>query len=686
MINDTLTNMFIQEMIRSGNNAEYWNSHLQQGITNLFGKELNQGSQKAVLDGARAYLNTGSLPVNQYYNTKGLSERKEIFAIATLAEKSQLYRLIPSADKIAVINNNKDLGLKDIYEILVSKEFNYASKKAIVNNLDIDKIKKLKENYASLDKLLKDALGRRYETIFPPLGLKDAKENMKINGDINSILKNQENISNNNIRVSKAPVNDELMKKYNLAANKAVFFYGITDIRKQRELFNRLNTIDKREILNSKMMKGNYNALFFLINIYDSYENKNELLNLMNLDTLATLYRISPLDADKKIISDHLNKRRNNIERSFKNNMNNIAQENASKRQYRDNISQAQKKIDQLNSDAKVTSMSINNSRVVIKSSEKRKEMLKKKLNNTILKKSSRIAFVPKGISKKISEHRERKIQEITEEINRIDTQIEVHRQNLDVYEQNLNNINDRISQERKKIVDNEAALALADMRIKSYAKRMYGSDVYLKKVTSFYKELVSGKIFNQSISPVLTTVPRSKTQTVANKYSNRKNKKNSNLQSGDIQRRANSNLKNKQQDNKKVDETSKKNAQNMKANTSGNKKANFSQRQGALENQFAKMGISFHPEAYVAKKQNYSYVSSEKVASLNHKDAKKMKLYSDVQVAKEMGNMAKKQQQQAIKGRSRTLSKSGFSNILILSLSLMVLILLGMLISVVLK
>ena len=70
----------------------------------------------------------------------------------------------------------------------------------------------------------------------------------------------------------------------------------------------------------------------------------------------------------------------------------------------------------------------------------------------------------------------------------------------------------------------------------------------------------------------------------------------------------------------------------------------------------------------------------------MNHKDAKKMKLYSEAQFAKKMSDIVKKQHQQAIKGRSRTLSKSGFSNILILSLSLMVLILLGMLISVVLK
>lgn len=678
MINDTLTRMFIQEMIRSNKSTKWWSSNLQQEITNLFSSELNSGSQKAVLDGARAYLNSGSLPVNQYfYNTKELSDKKEIFAVATLFEKSQLYRLISSADKIAVINNNKDLELKDIYEILVSKEFDYASKKAIANNLDIGKIKKLKENYVDLDKLLREWLGRRYETIFPPKELRVIKEEKKIPRDFN-VTKNKENISNNNMRASKVAVNDDLMKKYNQATNKVLFFYGLADIQKQRQLFNKLSTIDKREILNSKIMKGKMQSSFFLINVYNSSENKNELLDLMNLDTLATLYKMSSLDRDKKLISDNLNKRRNNIERSVKNNVNNIAQENASKSQYRDNITHAKKNINKLNSDVMISSMSINSSRVVIKAYEKRKDMLKKKLNDTVFKKSSRVTF--------ISKLREKKIQKITEEINRIDAQIEERRQNIDVHEQSLNNINDQIQQERKKIIDNEAALALADRRIKSYAQRMYGSDVYLKEVTSFHKELISGKTFNQSISPILTTVPRSKTQAIANKYSNRKKKKNSNLQSRDIQRRANSNLKNNQQDNKEVDNTSKKNAQNMKANTNGNKKANFSQRQGVLEKQFAKMGISFHPEVYVAKKQNYSYVSSEKIASMNHKDAKKMKLYSEAQFAKKMSDIVKKQQQQAIKGRSRTLSKSGFSNILILSLSLMVLILLGMLISVVLK
>ena len=89
MINDTLTRMFIQEMIRSNKSTKWWSSNLQQEITNLFSSELNSGSQKAVLDGARAYLNSGSLPVNQYfYNTKELSDKKEIFAVATLFEKS----------------------------------------------------------------------------------------------------------------------------------------------------------------------------------------------------------------------------------------------------------------------------------------------------------------------------------------------------------------------------------------------------------------------------------------------------------------------------------------------------------------------------------------------------------------------------------------------------------------------
>ncbi len=678
MINDTLTRMFIQEMIRSNKSTEWWSSNLQQEITNLFSSELNSGSQKAVLDGAKAYLNSGSLPVNQYfYNTEELSDKKEIFAVATLFEKSQLYRLISPADKIAVINNNKDLELKDIYEILVSKEFDYASKKAIANNLDIGKIKKLKENYVDLDKLLREWLGRRYEIIFPPKELRVIKEEKKIPRDFN-VTKNKENISNNNMRASKVAVNDDLMKKYNQATNKVLFFYDLADIQKQRQLFNKLSTIDKREILNSKIMKGKMLASFFLINVYNSSENKNELLDLMNLDTLATLYKMSSLDRDKKLISDHLNKRRNNIERSVKNNVNNIAQENASKSQYRDNISQAKKNISKLNSDVMISSMSIKGSQVVIKAYEKRKDMLKKKLNDTVFKKSSRVTF--------ISKLREKKIQKITEEINRIDAQIEERRQNIDVHEQSLNNINSQIQQERKKIIDNEAALALADRRIKSYAQRMYGSDVYLKEVTSFHKELISVKTFNQSISPILTTVPRSKTQAIANKYSNRQKKQNANLQKGDIQRRANSNLVNKQQGNKEVKADNKKNAQNMKTNTNGNKKANFSQRQGALEKQFANMGISFHPEAYVAKKQNYSYVSSKKIASMNHKDARKMKLYSEAQFAKTMSDIVKKQQQQAIKGRSRTLSKSGFSNILILSLSLMVLILLGMLISVVLK
>ena len=83
-----------------------------------------------------------------------------IFASANINEKRNIYNQINKEDRESIINNNENLDLKDIYDILTSREFEYGTKKEIANLLDDKKIMSLKENYVDLAKLLKEWLGR----------------------------------------------------------------------------------------------------------------------------------------------------------------------------------------------------------------------------------------------------------------------------------------------------------------------------------------------------------------------------------------------------------------------------------------------------------------------------------------------------------------------------------------------
>ena len=159
--NEILINAFKEEMVRSNHSSKWWNDHLLEQITDFFGNNLESSTKESIISSARSYIDSGSLATSQYfYNTKELSDKKLIFASANINEKRNIYNQINKEDRESIINNNENLDLKDIYDILTSREFEYGTKKEIANLLDDKKIRSLKENYVDLAKLLKEWLGR----------------------------------------------------------------------------------------------------------------------------------------------------------------------------------------------------------------------------------------------------------------------------------------------------------------------------------------------------------------------------------------------------------------------------------------------------------------------------------------------------------------------------------------------
>lgn len=159
--NEILINAFKEKMVRSNHSSKWWNDHLSKQITNFFGNNLESSTKESIISSARLYIDSGSLATSQYfYNTKELSDKKLIFASANINEKRNIYNQINKEDRESIINNNENLDLKDIYDILTSREFEYGTKKEIANLLDDKKIRSLKENYVDLAKLLKEWLGR----------------------------------------------------------------------------------------------------------------------------------------------------------------------------------------------------------------------------------------------------------------------------------------------------------------------------------------------------------------------------------------------------------------------------------------------------------------------------------------------------------------------------------------------
>ncbi len=625
--NDVFINAFKEEMIRSNHNSEWWRNHLSEQITNLFGSSMEESVRDAIISDAKAFIESGSLATSQYfYSTKELSDKKEIFASALLSEKRDIFNLISPDDKSALITFNEMLEIKDIYEILTSQEFEYSSKKEIANLLDDAKIRNLKENYIDLDALLKEWLGSRYEQIF---GKEESKVEVVENIDTSQV---KHNVS----------FEDDIVKNYINAADKVGFFNSIATMRDKIRLFNQLDVKEKSMILN-------HDNIASIRSFYHNYQNKGELLGLMDQNVVQSLYRMSGID-DREYISKYLYEKERNIQGNISKNLNHINQNVENIDRYSKNINLSKQNVSQLKNDKKDIKLNIKNSKVVIKQLEKRKEKLLKKLEKVSL--DNPLVVVS-------SKRRLKKIQKITNNINLTNHNINSAYEQLNHYEQQLNKVEQGILNEKENIKKNRKDIILANQHIQSYALQMYHSRGQVKEVSSFHNKLVGEKTYNHNKNNVVITTNKAKTDLLSNsarkKFADYKNQQKA---------MALDRLKTHSEF------SDKKNVISSKANTS-----KVSLNEQKVERELNQLGITFHPEEYVANEQNISYLP-EKITSMSFNEAKMMQLYFEALYAKKMVEIAKMQQQVAKAGRSRTLSMAGFSNIFIFIISLIVLIL----------
>lgn len=379
--NKILINAFQEKMIRSNNSSDWWKQHLSEQINNLFGGSLEKNIKDAIYASTMPFIDSGALATTQYfYQAKEMSDKKEIFSNANLREKNHIFNIVTPENKESLINNNEHIKTNDLYKILTATEIEPPNKKEIANLLNPQKIVELKQNYPDLDNMLKNWLGEKYEQIFPK------KENNKQNQQQNTPSQtNQQTDSINK------PQQNILLTNYNNSQNKIEFFNSITNMNEKQKLFSLLPKNDKQDILNNKNTS-------FLNYFYKNYANKNELLNLMNKETIQSLYYLSS-DKDKQIISNYLHVNEKNLNNSIKQNINNISAENTNINNYSQNIANAKNNITNLKNNKQEIKLNIKNSKIVIKSLNKRKKKLEKKLTNTILKKDKRIAFINKFCS-----------------------------------------------------------------------------------------------------------------------------------------------------------------------------------------------------------------------------------------------------------------------------------------------
>ena len=275
--NEVFINAFQKEMIRSNNNSEWWKNHLGEQINNLFGNSLEQSTKDAILSSAKAFIESGTLTKTQYfYQTKEISDKKEIFASAKLNEKNHIFNIITPEDKESLINNNEHIKLNDLYKILTAQEIEYENKKEIANLLDFQKITSLKKNYPDLEKMLKEWLGNKYEEIFP----KEENQQQTQQQEHQQIQQQIQQTPIKNIQ------QNELLNNYRNAQNKIEFFNSITDMNEKQKLFSQLQKNEKQEILNNENTS-------FLSYFYNNAKNKNELLSLMNTKTIQNIYHLS---------------------------------------------------------------------------------------------------------------------------------------------------------------------------------------------------------------------------------------------------------------------------------------------------------------------------------------------------------------------------------------------------------
>ena len=671
--NEVLINAFKEEMIRSNNSSKWWNDHLSEQITSLFGSSMESSVKDAIYSSAKAFIDSGALATSQYfYATKELNEKKEIFASATLMEKRNIWNQVNKEDKDSLLNNNKHLGIKDIYEILTMSEFPYEGKKEVANLLAVEKIRDLKENYPDLDELLKSWLGEKYNQIFGPATTKNEEHQPLQDASTSTIIENNsKNISTSTVE-NNTKNNNTLLTNYQNATNKMIFFNSIANMQEKQELFNKLDEKEKRFLINDK-------NLSFLKSFYHNAQNKEKLLDLMNQNTLQTLYNISGID-DKEFISNHLYQKEQESKDQIQQNLNHIKKETQNIENYHQAIDKSRERISNLKNDKKEIKLKIKNSKVIIKQLEKRKEKLEKKLTNAILKKESRIAF--------ISKKRLEKIKRLSNEMNLMNGRIRNNQDGLRNIEEQLKTVETKMNQEKNNIQENKNNISKATRKVQDYAQKMYNSRVQIKDLSSFHKELVGKKTYNHNKNNKVMTVNKAKTNALSNRQSTTAFDTFKQANHADINR-INPNSRKDSDFNHQTQDHLKENSLNEQMVSRPEQKKNVTpdpamktskvaQNQKKLESAFNEMGITYHPEEFVSNTQNASYLPPDKLTSMTYNQAKMMQLYFEAQYAKKMVEIAKMQQEMAMGGRTKTLSKAGFSDILILLLSLAILSLVG--------
>ncbi len=674
--NEVLINAFQEEMIRSNNNSEWWKNHLSEQINNLFGNSLEQSTKDAILSSAKAFIDSGALATTQYfYQTKETNEKKEIFAEANLYEKNHIFNIITPEDKEFLINNNEHIKLNDLYEILTAQEIEYENKKEIANLLDNEKIINLKKNYPDLEKMLKEWLGKKYEQIFPP------KTNSQ-NTNPNIIQQNNKKSVNQN----------ELLTKYNTAQNKIDFFNSITTMSEKQTLFNQLPQNEKREILN------NTNTTF-LNYFYSNAKNKKELLDLMTTKTLQNIYYLSS-NEDKKFISIYLNLNERALSNEVNKNIHNIETQNQNINNYNQNIINSKNNIINLKNNKKEIKLNIKNSKIIIKSLNKRKDKLEKKLINTALKPESRIAFINKK--------RLEKINRLTNEINFTSSSIEDTKKEIINLNKNFDKAQQQIEKEKESIKKNKQNISESYQAIKETSKKIKETNIKIKGLSSFHKQLIGKKAYNHSKNNMIMTVPKRKivslkdTPQLKNATIITPATKQQSQPTIQAQPQPQPTIQQQQQPQPTIqaqpqpqptiqqqtkspnkiiqfsDYSKKTQPAIQQQPKPTNKTSTTSQNQQKVEQEFNDLGITYNFIDFINKIQESKF-TPEALTKLSKTESQIIQLYFEGLYYQKMAEIMKQQQQLAMSGKSRTLSK-GFSNIIIFILSLTIITLISIL------
>ncbi|MDD5826594.1 MAG: hypothetical protein PUD25_02370 [Bacilli bacterium] len=661
--NEVFINAFQKEMIRSNNNSEWWKNHLGEQINNLFGNSLEQSTKDAILSSAKAFIESGTLTKTQYfYQTKEISDKKEIFASAKLNEKNHIFNIITPEDKESLINNNEHIKLNDLYKILTAQEIEYENKKEIANLLDFQKITSLKKNYPDLEKMLKEWLGKKYEQIFPPKN--------------NSQTTNPNIIQQNN---KKSVNQNELLTKYNTAQNKIDFFNSITTMNEKQTLFNQLPQNEKREILN------NTNTTF-LNYFYSNAKNKKELLDLMTTETLQSIYYLSS-NEDKKFISIYLNSNERALSNEVNKNIHNIENQNRNINNYNQNIINSKNNIINLKNNKKEIKLNIKNSKIIIKSLNKRKDKLEKKLINTALKPESRIAFINKK--------RLEKINRLTNEINFTSSSIEDTEKEIINLNKNFDKAQQQIEKEKESIKKNKQNISESYQTIKETSKKIKETNIKIKGLSSFHKQLIGKKAYNHSMNNMIMTVPKRKivslkdTPQLKNTTIITPTTKQQPQPTIQAQPQPQPTIQQQTKSPNKIiqfSDYSKKTQPTIQQQPKPtNKASTTSQNQQKVEQEFNNLGITYNFIDFINKIQESKF-TPEALTKLSKTESQIIQLYFEGLYYQKMVELMKQQQQQlAMSGKSRTLSK-GFSNIIIFILSLTIVTLIGILTFLILK